>query len=62
MIVIVRLDLDKYDLKTIERLYENGVITLGEAAESKAVKELTDLQKLQWCRKEQRARDMLQAS
>ena len=54
MIVIVRLDLDRYDVRSIEKLYEGGVITLGEATESKVVKRMNDLDKLVWIRKVQK--------
>lgn len=57
MIVIVRLDLDKYELKTIERLVQNSVITMGEATESREVKKMNDLDKLVWVREMQRVRE-----
>ena len=57
MIVVVRLDLDKYDLRTIEKLVTNGVITMGEATESKQVKRMNDLEKLMWIREQQRVRE-----
>lgn len=57
MIVVVRLDLDKYDLRTIEKLVINGVITMGEATESKSVKKMNDLEKLMWIREQQRVRE-----
>ncbi len=57
MIVVVRLDLDKYDLRTIEKLVTNGVITMGEATESKSVRKMNDLEKLMWIREQQRVRE-----
>ena len=36
-VIIVRLDLDRYDLQMIERLVCDGVLSLSEARDSKAV-------------------------
>jgi hypothetical protein len=52
-IVIVRLNLDRYDLQMIERLVVDGVITLTEARESNAVKDLGEWQEVLWVRKMQ---------
>lgn len=57
MIVIVRLDLDRYDKNTIERLVTNGVITMGEATESRVIKKMNDLDRLVWIREMQRVRE-----
>ena len=59
MIVIVRLDLDLYDLTTIERLVQNGVISMGEATESRVVCAMDELKKLMWIRKNQRVRELI---
>lgn len=55
-IVIVRLDLDRYDLDVIERLVVGSVITMGEATESRAVQKMDDVRKLMWIREMQRMR------
>ena len=57
MIVIVRLDLDMYDRNMIENLVCIGVITMGEATESKSVKKMSDLDRLVWVREMQRLRE-----
>lgn len=59
MIVIVRLDLDKYEMSTIERLVQNGVISMGEATEARVIRELDDVKRLMWVRKNQRVRELL---
>lgn len=48
MIVIVRLDLDRYDLLMIARLYRDGLITMSEVTESKAYREMSELHRLMW--------------
>jgi hypothetical protein len=48
--VWVRLDIDMYDLIGISRLYFDGVISLAEASESKAVKSLSEYERLVWKR------------
>lgn len=53
MVVIVRLDLDHYDAKTLSSLVREGVITLGEACEAKAVQSMTELHRLLWVRQVQ---------
>lgn len=50
MVVIVRLDLDRYEIEVIERLVADGVISPTEAMESRAVKELGDWQSVVWMR------------
>jgi hypothetical protein len=50
-IVVVRLDLDRYDLQMIERLVADGVITLTEARDSRAVRELGDWQAVLWVKR-----------
>lgn len=62
MIVIIRLDLDKYDLKTIERLTKDGVITMGEATESRVVQEMSEFERLMWVRAMQAERVILPKS
>lgn len=49
-IVIVRLDLDKYDALTLSRLVVDGVITLGDACDAKSIKSMSDLHRLIWVR------------
>lgn len=56
MIVVVRLDLDRYDLDVIERLVVGSLITMGEATESRAVRAMDDVRKLMWIREMQRMR------
>jgi len=56
MIVVVRLDLDRYDLDVIERLVLGSLITMGEATESRAVRAMDDVRKLMWIREMQRMR------
>lgn len=51
MIVIVRLDLDRYDVDVIERLVADGVITVGEAVQSKAAESMSEYEQLMWIRK-----------
>lgn len=56
-IVIVRLDLDLFDLKTIEKLVTTSVITMGEATEAKCVCKMNDFEKLMWVREMQKMRE-----
>lgn len=52
-IVIVRLDLDKYDALTLSKFCREGIVTIGEATESKALQEMSDLHRLLWVRQVQ---------
>ena len=56
-VIIVRLDLDRYDLQMIERLVIDGVLSLSEARDSKAVKKLGDWQEVLWVREMQKSRN-----
>ncbi len=49
-IVIVRIDLDKCTKRSIERLVQDGVITLGEGTDAKVIRVMNDLEKLMWIR------------
>lgn len=60
MVIVVRIDLDKYDIDHLARLYVNGVVTMGEISESKAYKEMNELDQLRWTRKHQAERTILQ--
>lgn len=53
MVIIVRIDLDRYDLSQIEAFVRDGIITLPEARESRAVQSLGDLEGLMWVRRMQ---------
>jgi hypothetical protein len=53
MVIIVRIDLDRYDLPQIEAFVRDGIITLSEARESQAVRSLGDLKELLWVRRMQ---------
>lgn len=53
MVIVVRIDLDRYEIEMIERLVVDGVVTLQEARECRAVKELGDWQSVLWVRKMQ---------
>lgn len=55
MVVIVRLDLDRYDASTLQSLVREGVVTIGEACEAKAVKQMSDYERLMWVRATQRS-------
>lgn len=44
MVVIVRLDLDKYDLGKLNDLIRDQIITMSEATESRAFKGLNEYQ------------------
>lgn len=50
MIVIVKLDLDRYSLQQIEKLVISGVITMSEAQQSAAFLRLDDYGRLVWKR------------
>ena len=52
-IVIVRLDLDRYDLSVIEHLVMDGVISLAEAREATVIRDLGPVVELMWVRKMQ---------
>lgn len=62
MVVIIRLDLDRYDVKTIERLTKDGVITIGEATEARVIKKMSEFERLMWVRAIQAERVVLQKS
>lgn len=49
-VVIVRLDLDKYDALVLSRFVVEGVITIGEACDAKAIKGMSELHQLIWVR------------
>lgn len=49
-IVIVRLDLDRYDLEGLSTLVCDGVITIPDAREARAVRELPEYEELMWVR------------
>jgi hypothetical protein len=53
MVIIVRLDLDRYDALTISRFVREGIVTIGEATEAKCIKEMSDLHRLMWVRQVQ---------
>lgn len=53
MVIVVRIDLDRYELEMIERLLVDQVITMTEARESRAVKALGDWQAVMWVRRMQ---------
>jgi hypothetical protein len=48
MVVIVRIDLDRYDLLMIAKLYRDGLITMAEAMESGEYKRMSDKDKYLW--------------
>ncbi len=50
MVVICRIDLDKFDLQQIETLVCQQILTLPEARNAKSVKALSAVQELQWAR------------
>lgn len=50
MVIIVRLDLDKYDPLTLSKFIREGIVTIGEATEAKCIKEMSDLHRLVWVR------------
>jgi hypothetical protein len=58
MVVIIRLDLDRYELDMIERLVVDGLVTIGEAVESRAYRNdiVGDVAKLMWLRSVQKKR------
>lgn len=55
MVVIVRLDLDRYDASTLQNLVREGVVTIGEACEAKSIKVLSEYERLMWVRATQRS-------
>ena len=52
-VVIVRIELDSYPVDMLERLVQDGVITLAEARTSKNVEELEAYERMMWVRKVQ---------
>ena len=50
MIVIVRLDLDRYDIDKINQLVVQSVLSVSEAAESRAFKQMSDYKQLMFVR------------
>lgn len=53
MVIICRIDLDKFDLLSLSKFYAEGIVTMGEIAESKAYKEMSELHQLLWTRQVQ---------
>ncbi len=53
MVIVVRIDLDRYELEMIERLVVDGVVTIQEARQSRAVKALGDWKEVMWVRRMQ---------
>jgi hypothetical protein len=50
MVIIVRLDLDKYDALTLSRFVREGIVTIGEATEAKSIQRMSELHRLIWIR------------
>jgi hypothetical protein len=50
MIVIVRLDLDRYDIDKINQLVVTGILSVSEAAESRAFKNKDSYTQLMYVR------------
>jgi len=48
MIVVIRLDLDRYDILTIAKLVRSEVITMTEAREAKSYKSMSEIYRLMW--------------
>lgn len=46
MVIIVRLDLDQYDLNKITEFVNTGVLTAQEATESRTYKSLSEYEQL----------------
>lgn len=63
MVVIVRIDLDKYDLEQIEHFVVYGIVTLSEAREgAKVVRDMSEYDQVLWVRKMQDAKRKTQAA
>ena len=53
-VVIVRLDLDRYEMDVIEHLVVDGVVTIQEARDCRCIRELGDVGSLMWVRRIQK--------
>ena len=50
MIVIIKLDLDRYDIDKINQYVCQGILSVSEAAESRAFKQMSDNKQLMFVR------------
>ena len=53
MVVIARLDLDRFDLLTLAKFYVEGLVTLSEIETSRAYKAMSPVHALLWTRQVQ---------
>lgn len=56
MVVICRIDLDKFDLDRLTAFVREGIVTIAEASESRAFKALTEYEQLMRVRMWQKVR------
>ncbi len=56
MVIVVRIDLDKYEIDQLTDLVRDQVVTISEARESGCFKALTDYDQLMQVREWQRIR------
>ena len=56
MVVICRIELDNYSLDQIEHFVIDGIVTLSEARQSKAVMAMGEYNQVLWVRRMQAAR------
>lgn len=54
--VLVRIDLDRYELDVVERLIVDGIVSVSEAMSMKKVEEMSDWERVCWVRKIQKRR------
>ena len=52
-VVIVRLDLDRYELDVIEGLIVDDVVGIGEVMDCLLIREMSEFDRLMWVRKVQ---------
>lgn len=50
MVIVVRIDLDKYSLAEIRAFVMGGIITISEANESGAFKRMSEWDQVKWVR------------
>lgn len=50
MIVIVRIDLSKYDAAQLREFVQEGILTVGEACNAEAILRMKDYERVLWIR------------
>jgi hypothetical protein len=50
MVIIVRIDLSKYDAGQLREFVKDGILTVGEACNAEAILRMSDYERVLWIR------------